>query len=111
MSKLLSVAKYEYKMQSRAWQKILCKRNSRKSRMALWKRAKSGEHSLDDHSPGSGPRYARRRRECRGTLPGILLPGEMVSLAGDPLREHQLQLAEYQVPVLAPGMPVLHDPL
>ena len=31
-----------------------------------------------DHVPGSGPQYARRRRECRGTLPGILSPGEFV---------------------------------
>ena len=30
---------------------------------------------------------------------------------GGPLREHQLQLAEYQIPVLAAGVPVFHDPL
>ena len=43
-------------------------------------RAESGELSHGDHSFGSGPRYARRRRECRDTLPGILSPGEF---AGD----------------------------
>ena len=42
-------------------------------------RAESGEQPLRDHSPGSGARYARRRRECRGPLPGILAPGEFVS--------------------------------
>ena len=41
-------------------------------------RAESGEHPLLYHSPGRGARYARHRRECRGTLPGILLPGGFV---------------------------------
>ena len=40
--------------------------------------AESGELPLHDQTPGSGPRYARRRRECRGTLPGILPRGEFV---------------------------------
>ena len=31
--------------------------------------------------------------------------------AGGPAREHQFQLTEYQIPVLASGVPVLHDPL
>ena len=42
-------------------------------------RAEFGEHPLLYHSPESGPRYARRRRECRGTLSGILPSGEFVS--------------------------------
>ena len=31
--------------------------------------------------------------------------------AGSPLGEHKAKLTENQIPVLTPGMPVLHDPL
>ena len=71
------------------------------------KEARFGELPLDDHTPGSGSRYAHRGRVCRGTLPGFLLPG---GSTGNPLREHQHQLAEYRVPVLTAGAPVLHNP-
>ena len=48
------------------------------------------------------------RREYRHSPPGNTSPRELASL---PVGEHDLQLAEYQVPVLTPGMPVLHDAL
>ena len=31
--------------------------------------------------------------------------------AGGPVGKHELELAEHQVPVLTPGLPVLYDPL
>ena len=42
-----------------AWQKILCKRYSTKSRMALWKQGENWLESLAHHNPGSAERYAR----------------------------------------------------
>jgi hypothetical protein len=42
-----------------AWQKILCKRYSTKSRMALWKQGENWLESLAHHHPGSAERYAR----------------------------------------------------
>ncbi len=48
------------------------------------------------------------RCECRHSPPGNTSPRELASL---PVGEHDLQLTEHQVPVLAPGMPVLHDAL
>ena len=79
--------------------------------MALKKQGGIWRITHGGQSPGSEPRYARRRRECRGTRLGILTPGEFVSLAGGALGEHQLQLAENQIPVLAAGVPVLDDSL
>ena len=43
----------------KAWQKILCKRYSTKSRMALWKQGENWPESLGHHHPGSAERYAR----------------------------------------------------
>ena len=47
-------------------------------------------------------------REYCLTRLGTLRPGEST---GASVSEHNLQLAQNQVPVLAPGVPVLHDPL
>ena len=48
------------------------------------------------------------RRECRhGRLNKLRRGGS----ADGPVGEHDLELAENQVPVLAPGMPVLDNPL
>ena len=64
---------------------------------------------LGYNSPGRLGRYARRvRRECRHSLPGILFQGGSARFA---VGEHDLQLAENHVPILAAGVPVLHDPL
>ena len=48
------------------------------------------------------------RREYRHSPPGNTSPRELASL---PVGEHDLQLAEHQIPVLTPGMPVFHDAL
>ena len=64
---------------------------------------------LGYNSPGRLGRYARRvRRECRLSLPGILFQGESAHLA---VAEHDLQLAEHHIPILAPGVPMLDDTL
>lgn len=58
--------------------------------------------------PGEVRRYARRvRRECRRGPAGNT---NLRELAGPPVSEHDLQLAQHHVPILAPGMPVLDDP-
>ena len=91
-----------------AWQKILCRRFSTNVKNGAVKQGGFWLNPLRCIAPGSAPRYARRRRECRGVLPGIL--GAEGSARGA-FGEHQCELAEHQVPILTPGMPVLHDPL
>lgn len=58
-----------------AWCKILCKRNSTKSRMALEKQCRWRAESLGYPWPSVARRYARRRRECRRTSEGTLKQG------------------------------------
>lgn len=54
-------------------------------------------------------RYARRMRHvCRHSLPGILNQGELARLAAV---KHDCKSAEHHVPILAPSMPVLYNPL
>ena len=48
------------------------------------------------------------RREYRHSPPGNTSQRELDSL---PVGEHNLQLADHQIPVLSPGMPVFHDAL
>ncbi len=59
----------------RARRKILCKRNSTKSRMALEKQCRWRAESLGYPWPSVARRYARRRRECRRTSEGTLKQG------------------------------------
>lgn len=61
--------------ESRARRKILCKRNSTKSRMALEKQCRWRAESLGYPWPSVARRYARRRRECRRTSEGTLKQG------------------------------------
>ena len=59
----------------KARRKILCKRNSTKSRMALEKQCRWRAESLGYPWPSVARRYARRRRECRRTSEGTLKQG------------------------------------
>ena len=68
-----------------------------------------GAYSPCSHlSRKGGAVCAPVRRECRLSRPGILFQGESAHLA---VAEHDLQLAEHHVPVLAPGVPMLDDTL
>lgn len=50
----------------KAWRKILCKRKSTKSKMALGKQCKQGAEALPNHTSRRAGRHSRRwRRECR----------------------------------------------
>ena len=75
----------------KAWRKILCKRKSTKSKMALGKQCKQGAEALPNHTPWL-PGHAKGKGS-----------------ANRPISEHELQLAEHQIPVLASGVPVFHD--
>ena len=48
------------------------------------------------------------RRECRLSWPGTLFQGES---ARCPVSEHDLQLTEDHIPVLAPGVPMFYNSL
>ena len=62
-------------LERKARRKILCKRNSTKSRMALEKQCRWRPESLGYPWPSVARRYARRRRECRRTSEGTLKQG------------------------------------
>ena len=69
------------KPNSKAPQRILCKRFSTKSRILRYQCAWWGLIPLVQVSPGRVGRYARRmRRECRLSLPGILFQGDQPAL-------------------------------
>ena len=92
-----------------ARQKILCKRSSTKSNNGTKSTCIRGADTPCPTQSREDGWYARRlRRECHPDLSGILFQGGSASV---PVREHDLQLTEHNIPILVSGMPMTSNSL